>query len=297
MKSFLHQFNKFFVHQEHLQMHAATVALAAASLGLQAFGMFKSDKAGKRQAAAMAESARGQAKIKRKQANLMNQAADYDLTTAGYNLTYMDIEDEWADYWLKHDLAQLENARKGTASEMSAAIADTREEAERSTAQMKATFASMGSDLGSVSFQAALTDAGIQASKAVAELRYQGWNQQAELIAQKGVLSLRGQYDRGTRALNKLLFERDVENADQNARSQANLVREEANLVERTGIASAQAQANVNKAQTFANFGSLAMQGVQAYQSFSTPKTTTPMAFDTTRGVPVAQPYGPINQP
>jgi len=58
MKSFLHQFNKFFVHQEHLQMHAATVALAAASLGLQAFGMFKSDKAGKRQAAAMAESAR-----------------------------------------------------------------------------------------------------------------------------------------------------------------------------------------------------------------------------------------------
>ncbi|MAO21477.1 MAG: hypothetical protein CMJ25_12065, partial [Phycisphaerae bacterium] len=197
MKSFLHQFNKFFVHQEHLRMHWLSLAISGASLGLQAFGMFKSDKASKRQAAAIKASAIGQSKIKRKQANLMNQAADYDLTTAGYNLTYMDIEDEWADYWLKHDLAQLENARKGTASEMSAAIADTREEAERSTAQMKATFASMGSDLGSVSFQAALTDAGIQASKAVAELRYQGHIEQADYISQRSVFEFKSKIEQG----------------------------------------------------------------------------------------------------
>jgi len=103
----------------------------------------------------------------------------------------------------------------------------------------------------------------------VADLRYQGWLEQAGLIAQKGVLSLKAQYDSAMRVVNKAVFERDVEQNYKTSVEQANLVKEEAELMRKTGIASSAAQANVNKAQSLANFGSLALQGAQVYNTYS----------------------------
>ena len=244
-------------------------AIAGAGLALSAFGMSKSSKAAKAQARAMKESARGQAKIKRKQAKMMREGAEFDKTTAGYNMRLMDVEGEWADYWTEWDVSQLENARQGTATEMSAAIEETKEQAKRSTAELTAKLAAQGGDLLSVSAQSAFIDAGIQTAKAVADLRYEGWNQQAEILAQKGVLSLKAEYDSKLRVVNKAVYQRETDQNFKTANQQADLVTEEAGVMERTGIASSQAQASINRAQSFANFGSLALQGAQVYNTYS----------------------------
>lgn len=236
--------------------------LGGGGLLLQAFGMAKGSSANRALMRAQKESAKGQAKIKRKQADMMIEGAQYDRTTAGFNLQLMDINDQWADYFLEWDLSQLDNTRQQVADETSKQIDDLRGESRRQQAQLVAKMASGGS-LGSMSYEAVMIDAGVQTNKAVAELRYQGWNQQAELLAQRGLLWLKGQYEDGVRAFERAVYERDADQNYKTAYEQAALVREEADLVEKTGIASAQAQAQIGRAQSLANFGSLALNTYQ----------------------------------
>lgn len=269
--------------------------LSGGSLALSAFGMFKSDKAGKRQAAAIKASAIGQSKIKYRQANMMLDGAEFDKTTAGYNLRMMQINQLWDDYQLEHDLQQLENTRKGLSTELSAAIAETREQAKRSTAELAVRLAKMGGDLLSVSTQSAFIDSGIQSSKVEAQLRYDGWNKQSEIIAQRGVMKLQAEYNKKRNSLNQAVSFRESEQNYKTAVEQAGLVKKEADLIKKTGVSSSQVQTSINRAQSLSNFGSLAMQGFQAYNSFK----PTPLSAFGGGAPPAPAPvyYGPGGGP